>query len=789
MSKLTRLLAALALVGVTSGVPSDAADQALSGKKLLIKNPPAGATANKVVYLAKDPSVVVGAAGGAGDPQCSGAGGGGAILRVRASGGSGEVTLPLPCGGWTTNAANTRYVYKDPTGATCKILVVKRGVLAKAVCKGAQMAIDVSGGMAPVTVIATLNTQQYCSEFGGTSVKNGSNEVTFLHKDAAAPPGCPAPAACYIGGTLHGSGTSNSENACQSCQPTVSLGSWTNVANGTACNGQDICIQGTCLGCPYAGPPLVDPSSLPQCAPACGGAHCLAASLLPDSQQPLLAPCDAGGAAGVCAPDPLIAALGDVVPQSCVSFAGAEGRCLSTCMALVGTQGDLLPTAGCAVDERCAPCYNPIAADPTAATGACTLACDAPNQPPVILACPWEGPDVFDPSGFPSCAPACAGSHCAPKSLVPAGQQSLYASCDGGDGICAPDPVIRTGDNFVPQSCTSIGGAEGRCLSTCLPFVQAQAGVWPIDVCATGERCAPCYNPTAADPTASTGACNLACDAPTQDPVILECPWSGPDVISPSSLPACSPACGGSHCAPKSLVPAGEQSLFASCDGGDGICAPDPVIRTFDNFVPKSCNSIAGAEGRCLSTCLPLVQAQELLPASGCAADERCAPCYDPTAADPNAPTGACTLACDAPTRDPVILACPWSGPDVINPSSLPACSPACGGSHCAPKSLVPAGQQSLFASCDGGDGICAPDPIIRTFDNFVPKSCHSIGGVEGRCLSTCLPFVQAQAGVWPIDVCATGEICAPCWDPGNPTTQTGACSFGCDQPKTPPPG
>src|SRR5262245_62045515 len=118
MSKVTWLLAALALVGLTSGVPSDAEDEPLTGKTRLINNPPAGATANKLVYLAKDPSVVVGAAGGAGDPQCSGAGGGGAILRVLASGGSGEVTLPLPCGGWTTNAANTRYVYKDPTGAT-----------------------------------------------------------------------------------------------------------------------------------------------------------------------------------------------------------------------------------------------------------------------------------------------------------------------------------------------------------------------------------------------------------------------------------------------------------------------------------------------------------------------------------------------------------------------------------------------------------------------------------------------------------------------------------------------
>ena len=510
----TRLLPALGLVGLAFGVASHAADQPLFGKKLLIKNPPAGAAANKFVYAAKDSAVVVGAAGGVADPQCSGAGGGGAILRVLASGGAGEVTIPLPCAGWTTNAKNTRYQYKDRTGATCKVVLVKAGGLAKAVCKGAQVAIDVSGGMAPVTVVATLNTEQYCSEFGGTSAKDGSDQVTFVHRDAAAPLGCPPPASCYIGGTLYASGTSNAANPCQSCQPTARLGSWTNVANGTACNEQDMCISGACLGCPYAGPPMIDPSSLPQCSPACAGAHCLTTSLLPGSEPPLLAPCDAGnGAAGSCAPDPLIAALGDFVPASCTSIGGAEGRCLSMCLPFVEAQGALLPSGSCGADERCAPCYNPIAADPTAPTGACTLACDAPSQPPVILSCPWEGPDVINPSALPSCAPACGGAHCAPKSLVPAGQQSLFASCDGGDGICAPDSIIRTGDNFVPASCTSIGGAEGRCLSTCLPFVEAQADVWPVDICAAAERCAPCY-----DPTTPTGACSFGCDEPHTPP-------------------------------------------------------------------------------------------------------------------------------------------------------------------------------------------------------------------------------------------------------------------------------
>ena len=48
-----------------------------------------------------------------------------------------------------------------------------------------------------------------------------------------------------------------------------------------------------------------------------------------------------------------------------------------------------------------------------------------------------------------------------------------------------------------------IAGAEGRCLSTCLPAIASEAELLPQSVCPTGTRCAPCYNPTAADPIVS----------------------------------------------------------------------------------------------------------------------------------------------------------------------------------------------------------------------------------------------------------------------------------------------
>jgi hypothetical protein len=535
--------------------------------------------------------------------------------------------------------------------------------------------------------------------------------------------------------------------------------------------------------CPYVGPPIIDPTTLPQCSPTCGGAHCLPATLVPPAQQTLLTACTAANnMPGLCAPDPLIATGGNFVPKSCTSVAGAEGRCLSSCLPSVASMASLLPQDVCDTGEKCAPCYNPTASDPTAPTGACTLACDKPAQPPLILSCPWTGPNVVDPASFPACSPSCGGSHCVPSSLVSPSQQSLLAACPGG--FCAPDAFIASAGNFVPKSCTSVAGAEGRCLSTCLPQVASEASVLPQDVCGAGERCAPCYNPTAQDPSAPTGACSVGCDHPTRPPVVLSCPWTGPPVADPSTFPACS--CAGTHCVPSAMVPAGDQSLLAACTGG--FCAPDDFIAAAGNIKPTACTSVAGAEGRCLSTCLPPVAAKASeLPQDVCPTGDKCVPCYDPTSANPSAPTGACTIGCDMPTKSPVVLTCPWTGPNVVDPTVFPACSPACGGAHCLPASLVPAAEQALLATCPGG--FCAPDPIIATDNNYVPPTCVSVAGAEGRCLSTCLPSIAAQAGILPQSTCAAGQKCAPCYNPtaADPTVPTGACSLACDHPAHPP--
>ena len=52
----------------------------------------------------------------------------------------------------------------------------------------------------------------------------------------------------YVGGTLYPAGTINPANACQSAQPSVNNYGWSNMATGTPCNGgTSICVAGSCV--------------------------------------------------------------------------------------------------------------------------------------------------------------------------------------------------------------------------------------------------------------------------------------------------------------------------------------------------------------------------------------------------------------------------------------------------------------------------------------------------------------------------------------------------------------
>jgi hypothetical protein len=414
---------------------------------------------------------------------------------------------------------------------------------------------------------------------------------------------------------------------------------------------------------------------------------------------------------------------------------------------------------------------------------------------------------IFDPcvaNPKPGYDPAARGldaccddgpAHCVPSDQVLPALASALGTCSDGTSVCMPDPIIEAGGGYQPPPCTSsVGNAAGVCLSKCISLVanNSQSAVLGQDGCGDGELCVPCINPF--DGT-STGACSInekLCsgdDGGVGDGGAAMCPYTGPPLLDPSSFDDCAPACGGAHCLPAASVPAAQQGLLDKCPakgGAPGLCAPDKLIETGGNFVPKTCASVAGAEGRCLSTCIPQVAAQAAqLPQDVCPGGTKCAPCFNPTAADPTAPTGACGLGCDKPTKPPVVLMCPWTGPPVVDPASFPGCAPACGGAHCVPAADVPAAEQKLLATCPGG--FCAPDPIIATAGNYVPPTCSAFNGTpaEGRCTSVCIPSVAQQANQLHQHTCAGGELCAPCYDPFS-GDDTGACRTGCDQPAQP---
>ena len=526
--------------------------------------------------------------------------------------------------------------------------------------------------------------------------------------------------------------------------------------------------------------PRPEPQSLPACCKGTG--RCLEQKWLTAAEKKQLAADTCGGDA-VCIPAKIyLAATGGEKPKVCKSVGETDGRCISVCVPEVSKNLDALPDDICDKGtEKCAPCVNPLT---NKRTGACELG-NAPidlNAPSMCgassstsssgdttggddtnptLPCPYTGPDVLNPAVFASCG---AGAHCLAKSLImnktQAAELGPCKTKENTDGLCTPDVAIKTGGNFIAKTCTSVGNIEGRCLNKMLPKIAAQASKLPQGVCDAPDACAPCYDPqTGLD----TGACTQTCDPGPKKkaPGTVTCPYSGPALMDPTYFASCGGSASGAHCLPTNLISDPSQlAQLGDCrtkEAGAGKCVPDTFITSAGKAVPHSCNSLEGAEGRCLNTVLPQVQAQlAQLPQSTCANTERCTPCYNPI---DGSPTGACSQACDHPTRGPV---------------TFRYCCDARG--RCVPSSLVPASKRDKLSSCGGGD-LCAPSETLQP--HYVPDSCEGwallLGGTYyGACVSDCVSvggFIQNI--VIKQGSCNNGYNCVPCVAQGS---STGAC-------------
>jgi hypothetical protein len=193
----------------------------------------------------------------------------------------------------------------------------------------------------------------------------------------------------------------------------------------------------------------------------------------------------------------------------------------------------------CPAQHVCAPCFDPFTGE---ASGACELGADSgPAHAPVVL-------------------DACCNSQarCVPKSLIPEEYSSQLAtdSCDATHEACVPLSMAQV-ERFVPQACVVAAlGAEGRCLSECLPAVAEQADLLEQDGCAEAHRCVPCFDPLSGEPT---GACTFEGDSGPAQP--------------PLTLPACCAGLG--RCTPRAYLTPDEAATFGSegCESAlDWLC-------------------------------------------------------------------------------------------------------------------------------------------------------------------------------------------------------------------------
>ena len=194
-----------------------------------------------------------------------------------------------------------------------------------------------------------------------------------------------------------------------------------------------------------------------------------------------------------------------------------------------------------------------------------------------------------------------------------------------------PDVFIEAGGNFIPPTCASLDGAEGRCLNDAIPQVAAEASQLTQSTCAVFEKCVPCFSPI--DGT-KTGACNLSCDPGPTKPIVL--------------FPSCCSENGKDEgrCVPTPIIPTAEQSQprLGQLHVEDGPLraerdAEHRRVQAADLHAPRASSS-GNYTGVCLSKCLSFGIQGIALAQGTCDDIHTCAPCTNPLSGKPTGAPG-----------------------------------------------------------------------------------------------------------------------------------------------------
>ncbi len=376
----------------------------------------------------------------------------------------------------------------------------------------------------------------------------------------------------------------------------------------------------------------------------------------------------------------------------------------------------------------------------------------------------------------PSTLTACTGTkgtkgRCVSTSKNPDAKVFEKASCKSGEA-CVPDAIVRAGGVPELPKCKAVLDAEGRCFSPLASDVVKNYDLLKGATgsqCEGGDVCVPCKDPTTNE---ATGVCEVTAggggeDCSDEEPpsddgprpgAPAECPYKGTPIDTATFK---QDSCGaGLLCVPKNLVPTAQQSQLSPCSSG--LCAPKKSVQAAGMFLPKTCRSLANAEGRCLAAGLPAIAAQSALPRADCDADEKCAPCFDPITGKE---TGACTtVPCDKP----------------VEPAK--SFSKCCGGKgSCLPESLVPSGDRDNFddEGCKEDVELCLPTELAASdltkaapckFNGLSVAGIQVAGPFNGACISDCFDTFPPP----PQANCAGGTVCVPCSELPAGTTACG---------------
>jgi hypothetical protein len=139
----------------------------------------------KLVWVSKTPALTL----PAGDPAATGA-----TLEIRNPVTLETATLQLPAAGWSANAANTVFKFKNPdapVGTAVKVAVIKASVL-KVVAKGTGITLD-EATQGSIELALTVGTDRYCSSCGTPTKDDGAAgpEGQYLAKSCPVTPSCP----------------------------------------------------------------------------------------------------------------------------------------------------------------------------------------------------------------------------------------------------------------------------------------------------------------------------------------------------------------------------------------------------------------------------------------------------------------------------------------------------------------------------------------------------------------------------------------------------------------------